>query len=235
MLLNVIYMHHSGVLVETKNYCLIFDYYIENGQGYILDIEKYKNKKIFVFVSHFHSDHFDKAIFNWNSLNLDIKYILSDDIKLKDKNDNIFMVHFWNKYKFDDIDIITLHSNDSGVAFLVKVENNVIYHSGDLNWWNWNGESEQFNKSMEGMYKKELETLKNEKIDVAFIPLDPRLEENYILGMDYFIRNVDVKKVFPIHFWNNFNIYDTMLADKRSKDYRNKVVKISKKGQVFNI
>ena len=64
-MLKVIYLHHSGFLVETEKYCLIFDYFTENGKYDFIDITKYASKKIVVFVSHFNHDYYDRAMFKW--------------------------------------------------------------------------------------------------------------------------------------------------------------------------
>jgi len=118
---------------------------------------------------------------------------------------------------------------------LVKVDNKVIYHAGDLNWWHWNGESDKFNKGIAGMYKKEIDKMKDTVIDVAFVPVDPRLEENYILGLDYIMKTIKVKKAFPMHFWKKYDIYNTLQKDERSVNYRNCVVSIQHMNELFVI
>ena len=96
----------------------------------------------------------------------------------------------------DACTVSTLKSTDEGVAFLVKTEGKTIYHAGDLHWWDWPGEPEEDNKMMERQYKEELESLKKESIDYAFIVLDPRQEESETLGIDYFIKNVGARLFF---------------------------------------
>ena len=206
--MQVTYFHHSGFMVETKQHCMIFDYYTQNGKYDFLDIAKYRHKKIFVFVSHFHQDHYDRKIFEWQAVVPEIQYILSDDVTPPRFVQNVHKVHFDKKYGIDSISIETFHSTDEGVAFLVNVDNKVIYHAGDLNWWHWKGESEQFNKTIAGMYQKEINKMKNKVIDVAFLPVDPRLEENDILALDYMLKIVKVKQVFPMHFWEKYSIYE---------------------------
>lgn len=65
------------------------------------------------------------------------------------------------------------------------VDDRIIYHAGDLNWWHWEEESEYYNEQMRMDYQKEIHKLKNIRIDVAFVPLDPRQEEQYYWGLDY--------------------------------------------------
>ncbi len=234
-MIQVTYFHHSGFMVETENNCLIFDYFTENGKYDFLDISKYSSKKIVVFVSHFHQDHYDRKIFDWQKTIPQIQYVLSDDVTPIRTVQNVHKVHFGKNYHIDDIEIETFHSNDEGVAFLVKADNKVIYHAGDLNWWHWNGESDKFNKGIAGMYKKEIDRMKNMVVDVAFVPVDPRLEENYILGLDYIMKTVKVKKAFPMHFWEKYDIYDTLQKDERSVNYRDCVVPIQHTNELFVI
>ena len=228
--MQVTYFHHSGFMVETKQHCMIFDYYTQNGKYDFLDIAKYRHKKIFVFVSHFHQDHYDRKIFEWQAVVPEIQYILSDDVTPPRFVQNVHKVHFDKKYGIDSISIETFHSTDEGVAFLVNVDNKVIYHAGDLNWWHWKGESEQFNKTIAGMYQKEINKMKNKVIYVAFLPVDPRLEENDILALDYMLKIVKVKQVFPMHFWEKYSIYEDI-----PNQYREIVVPIHHTNELFLI
>lgn len=234
-MIQVTYFHHSGFMVETENNCFIFDYFTENGKYDFLDISKYRSKKIIVFVSHFHQDHYDRKIFDWQKIIPEIQYVLSDDVTPLRFVQNVHKVHFGKTYQIDDIVVETFHSNDEGVAFLVKADNKVIYHAGDLNWWHWNGESDKFNKGIAGMYKKEIDKMKNTVIDVAFVPVDPRLEGNYILGLDYIMKTVKVKKAFPMHFWEKYDIYDMLQNDERSINYRSHVIPIQHTNELFEI
>jgi len=84
--------------------------------------------------------------------------------------------------------------------FFVKTQYGNIFHSGDLNWWHWEGESEDYNLGMEQKFKNEINKLSKEKIDVAFIPVDKRLESAMYYSIDYLMNNADVDMVCPIHF-----------------------------------
>ena len=55
-------------------------------------------------------------------------------------------------------------------------------------------------KSLEyTIYKRfrEIDKLKDIVIDIAFVPLDPRQENQYAWGMDYFMKHTHTKYVFP--------------------------------------
>ena len=72
------YIFHSGFLLETERCILVFDYWMDPAavmRGYMNT-----RKHVYVFSSHFHEDHFSKAIFGWKESIPRIKYILSKDI-----------------------------------------------------------------------------------------------------------------------------------------------------------
>lgn len=59
---------------------------------------------------------------------------------------------------------------------------------------------------MSADYKKEMEYLIDKNIDLAFVPLDPRQGNDYARGIEFFLNNTDTRHIFPMHFWNDFDI-----------------------------
>ena len=55
--------------------------------------------------------------------------------------------------------------------------------------------------------------LKNISLDAVFLPLDPRQQKRYADGILYFLQNVKVKQVYPMHFWGHYSIIDKFLAE----------------------
>ncbi|MDO4530956.1 MAG: MBL fold metallo-hydrolase, partial [Bacillota bacterium] len=175
--MKVTYLHHSGFLVETETKVLLFDYYTEGGRKTFFDPAAYPRKDIFVFVSHAHEDHYDRRILDWEKYS-NVKYVLSFDVRtMLGFTGEVLHVQPHETYTFDGIVIQTLQSNDEGVAFLVKADGKTIYHAGDLNWWHWNGEPDEFNDDIRRSYTTEIDLLKEAEIDVAFVPADLRLED----------------------------------------------------------
>ena len=107
----------------------------------------------------------------------------------------------------------TLLSTDKGVAYFVTCPEGTIYHAGDLNEWNLPETPEQERRQMTGSYRAAVNKLKGKTIDIAFLPLDPRLEECYADGFLYFLKNMDVKQVFPMHYWEQPEIIGQFLAE----------------------
>ena len=73
--MQVTYIYNSGFLVELDKHILLFDYY----QGTIPPLNQ--NKPLYVFVSHFHHDHYNPAIYQINHPK--ITYIIDRKINNK--------------------------------------------------------------------------------------------------------------------------------------------------------
>mgnify|MGYP000101029812 CR=1 FL=1 len=112
-----------------------------------------------------------------------------------------------------DFLVDTFHSTDAGVAYLVTCGEGKIYHAGDLHDWVFDSASERENRQMTGMYRHEIDKMKNISLDVAFVPLDPRQERRYADGILYFLQKVKAKQVYPMHFWSHCSIIDKFLAE----------------------
>ena len=220
MKMKITYIYHSGFLVETKECYYLFDYY----KGSLPSLDT--NKQILVFASHSHRDHYNKEVFSLLK-NMGMKHVnavLAKDIspKLYPDNVQIQKVTFHETYELPCNTIIrTLHSTDAGVAFLVQCPEGNIYHAGDLNDWVWKGETMQYNKQMTGNYRHEIDLLnaylqeneKNSMLDVAFLPLDPRQEQDYAKGMLYFLKKINVRHIYPMHYWNKPQVINRFLRE----------------------
>lgn len=228
----IFYLYHSGFAVKTDRHFFIFDYYIDTPRGSglskgVIDPEEIKDLDVVVFSSHRHPDHFNPKIFSWRKTVKQIRYILSDDIRTAE---DVFKVHPGQKYNFGDLNVRVLESTDVGAAFLIHVDGLCIYHAGDLNLWYWNGEPDEDNEEMTRRYKEQIDTLKDESIDISFVPVDPRLEENYLRGLDYFMKTVGAKLAVPMHFGDNLSVFDELKSDVRVQDYRDRIAFFSQRG-----
>ena len=227
--MKITYIHHSSFSVELDNSILLFDYF----KGKLPDFDK--SKKLYVFSSHSHHDHFSNSIFKLEKIYKDVTYILSDDIKTS-KSKNIKFIGANEKLLLDNMEIETLESSDLGVAFIIKIENKTIYHAGDLNWWHWEGEnSPEENKFAENKFKDAIDKIKGRNIDLAFIPLDTRQGDQYYLGFDYFMRNTNTKLAFPMHFWDDYSLSKKLKNSKYALDYKDKIFDIEFENQTFHI
>jgi len=59
-----------------------------------------------------------------------------------------------------------------------------------------------------------MDRLKGKPIDIAFLPMDSRLESHYKDGLLGFLNAVpNVGTVYPMHYWDNIDLLDRFLAD----------------------
>lgn len=223
-MIKVTYLDHSGFLVELEDAYFLFDYY--KGRLPQIDLEK----KMFVFVSHAHHDHYRKDIFNLRKHFRKIRYVLSSDIEIKAEKD-IVQMQPNEKKEVMGAEIRTLRSTDEGVAFVVHYAGKTIYHAGDLNWWHWEGEDPVWNRNMEADFRRYAEPLRGRKIDLAMLPLDPRLGEDGFRGPRYFLELADIRRFLPMHQWGNFNFTNQFLSCYTS--FTSRTVYVNRVGQVF--
>ena len=229
----VTYIKHSGFLVELSDRYLLFDYWEVE-----LPVLDYK-KKLYVFSSHNHRDHYTKSIFKFETLCEEVKYILSFDIKKGSSfwkvAEHVTFLDAGITASVDDMEIRTLTSTDEGVAFLVKTEGRTIYHAGDLHWWHWPGDPEDLNKVRGDNYKKQIAFLENEQIDCSFVVLDPRQEEAGGWGMDYFLQKVNSRYIFPMHCWEKYDLIKQYKEKNDSKYLTGRIMEIVEPGQSFEL
>lgn len=213
--MQISYLFHSGFLIETKECYYIFDYW--KGSLPPLDPEK----PVMVFVSHSHKDHYNPEIF---ALLQDmgmrqITAVLAKDIPEKrypERRESIAIIKAYHsrEYRLPCNTLVqTLLSTDSGVAFFLTCPEGTIYHAGDLNDWNTPETPEQERKQMTGSYRSSVNKLKEKTIDIAFLPLDPHLGENYADGFVYFLKNIKVKAAYPMHYWEQPEIIGRFLTE----------------------
>ena len=231
--MKITYIHHSAFLVETASACLLFDYF----EGALPEIPK--DKPLYVLASHCHGDHFSDVVFELAKTYDKIRYILSSDIWMKRVPEELkgltVSISPYEDWSDNILQVETFKSTDEGVAFWCKVDGTELYHAGDLNHWYWEGEDEQWNKDMTKAYRAELEKMRGRKADVAFLPLDPRLEQWFYLGIDDFMKAVDTDVIVPMHFWGQFDVAQKLKALDCSEGYRDRIVEILEKGQTFTV
>lgn len=230
--MKVTFLYHSSYFVEMDTCCLLFDYY----QGDIPQVDK----PLYVFASHSHGDHFSPVIFQLAQGGKEVHYLLSDDISpLQVPKALKSQVTFLAPYAFCQVgavQVATLRSTDMGVAFLIQCEGKRLYHAGDLNCWIWDGAPRFQNDQMRALYRQELQLLSGgKKIDVAFVPLDPRQEADFDLGMKYFFEAAGAEYVFPMHMWGDYSVVPLFKSTPTYREYAPHVMDVSQPGQTFEI
>ena len=202
---------------------LIFDYY----EGTLPPLPE--KKKIFVFVSHHHEDHFNPDIFSLCAGCCNVHFFISDDVYVSrippEFSDRCTMVHAG-----DDLRITTrfrvkaIPSTDCGVAFLVFVNGRNFFHAGDLNLWLWEGMTEDEAYSMTKLFEKYTSYIGSIAIDTAFLPLDTRLGVYSYLGFDYYMKHFKISRAIPMHFFGSPRISRDLIENPISRPYRDKII-----------
>ena len=237
--MKVWHLNHSGVAVETENHLLFFDIFGEaltpaENEGLekgVINPAQMQDKDILFFVSHEHHDHFDPKIFGLDKMGKRVRYVLPEEFD-EIFEDGIF-VHANMQVQLEDCRITTLDSTDIGVAYLVEIDGMRIYHAGDLNWWHWEGEPASWNRNMETGFRREIDSIAGERFDAAFVPLDPRLEAAYGLGMDYFLQKTSATHVFPMHMWEEYGYISKYKETQTGRQHAAQIVDISRRGEEF--
>lgn len=192
-MIQVTYLDHSAFLVELTHHVLLFD------PAAITPPPIPAGKSLYVFASHAHSDHYAPAIFQLPAA----AFFLGHDIAVEESAASVHSMAPHESCREGDLLVHTLFSTDEGVAFIVECEGACIYHAGDLNDWHWNEDPPAVQQWMKERYVQELQLLAPFAPSVAFVVLDPRLQEHAADGMDAFVANVAASAIVPMHLWGD--------------------------------
>ena len=216
----ITHYYHSGFSVEGENTLLVFDYWRGERGELTPEIELTPEKlkaydRVFVFISHEHPDHLDPIVFRWNE-NGNVTYIVSSDMPVGTRGkrmapgDTLVLSEQLTATAFD--------STDLGVSFLVDFLGFRLFHAGDLNFWHWREEGTmQEIEEADTEFRKAVQPLTREKIDLAFFPVDPRQGTMFEAGANYFILSVKPRILIPMHY---FHRADTALDYARTASCR---------------
>lgn len=242
--MKITYVSHSGFAVELPSATLLFDYY----KGALPPFSE--AKPLFVFSSHHHGDHFNPDIFELAGRYPEVHFLLSHDIHTSRRkylqkgvpdaaleSAVYFRAHETRSFPCPKgpLTVSTLRSTDLGVAFLIRCGGRYIYHAGDLNWWLWKGDSKQEAGNMAANFKREIDTLAGLTLELAFVPLDPRQEEYYGLGINYLLDTAQIRHLFPMHFWDDYAVIPRYQAEFPQMAQRTQLHLIEREGQVWEL
>ena len=77
--------------------------------------------------------------------------------------------------------------------------------------------------------------IKNLPINLAFVPMDPRLGEYQYDGFDFFLKETDADLIFPMHMWQNYEGIALFKRKITNSGMADRVMDISRENQVFLI
>lgn len=225
MSVKITFIHHSSFMVETENNIHIFDYF----KGIFTLPER---KKVNIFSSHSHPDHYSTSIYD---ISKNANYILSEDIEQRDM-ENIHYVNEGDVIEYPDFKVYCYGSTDEGVSFVVEEKDLTIFHAGDLNDWYWEGEMTEYEaKNMRDRFTAHIDKISSHNIDICFFPVDSRQRENSDLGGSYALEKLRPKHFFPMHLWYKYE-YGDKFKEKYKDIYKDtKFYTISDKNQEFEV
>ena len=218
---DVKYLGHSAWRIETNNYILVFDYgdTKRSGKALFRFSDEPKSKKILLFFSHSHHDHYDKKLHEQSLKYSNVAAVLGGFSKEYVSNfPNSAIINPYDIIGiegFEGIQITAAKSTDEGVCFFVNVEGITIFFAGDHADW---GDGDEANK----IYYKEIDYIKNLGINVilAFIPVctyDGKRPASIAKGAVYAMQTLDPHITLPMHangreylytnFSNDFNVH----------------------------
>ena len=234
--MKIIFLHHSSFLAELPAVTLLFDW---TGTP----LPALNGNPLLVFASHRHEDHFTPDIFRLDDGARPVRFLLGKDLKLTPRR-----VERWGlnpetaehclvlsgnetASPLTGVTVETLPSTDEGVAFVVCAEGVTLFHTGDLNWWHWEGEDRAWNCSMAADFQRYCEPLRGRAIDLAMLPLDPRQGEDGFRGARYFLETAAIRRFLPMHQWEDFSFTDRFLA--AFPQFAPVTEKVTHDGQIF--
>lgn len=236
--MRVTFLDHSGFLVETDAAALLFDWW----KGELPALAP--GVPLYVFASHRHEDHFKPEIFALDGGSRDVEFILGHDIRLSPRNrerwnlsaktpEACHSLRGGGTLELPRVRVEALPSTDEGAAFLATLPGGTtVFHAGDLNWWHWEGEDKAWNHNMAANFKRYTEPLRDRRIDLAMLPLDPRLGEAGFWGPKYFLELADIQKFLPMHQWGDFGFTGRFL--EKYPEFAGRTVPVERTGQVFS-
>lgn len=213
--MKVTHIFHSGFSMEMEHCVLLFDYY----EGRLPDFDP--EKTLYVFASHEHHDHYDPIIWTLKEKYPKIFYILDEDVA--PEHTETVHVQARKEYRIGELYVKTLLSTDEGVAFYVEAEGHHIYHSGDLNVWSWERDTDRRNEERRQIFRDEIQVLKGKDLEAACVPLDPRLGDNAPDAVSIFLEEVDCRHLFPMHYWDRQDEIRKWVETGCLKKYRNRI------------
>ena len=194
----VTYLGGSGFLVALGDIGLLFDASEIGPDLRILPDKETLSafRKLYVFVSHRHDDHFSESIYSLCGETA--VYIVGFDLPEPYRG---VRMNPGETQGFGPVTVKAFGSTDEGVSFLVTCAGVKIFHAGDLNLWHWRDESSiQEIEAAERLFYDCVAPSPKGEIDVAFFPVDPRQGSMYDAGAGYFVMDVKPRILFPMHF-----------------------------------
>ena len=197
------YLMNSGFLIRDEKTLLVFDDYDDPAGIMDAAYDKGDFDRLYIFVTHAHFDHFGTHIRAYAPRVS--RYIFGSDLKHTKRvkifpTKKITYMKRYTQWQDDTIKVWSFDSTDVGVSFMVEFPSGKkVYHAGDFNWWHWEDDTLENLELAEKIFKRQLKRLDKLDADVAFFPVDGRLELAQEKGPIEFIAKTNVKSFVAMH------------------------------------
>ncbi len=182
MIGQIVYIYHSCFCLHIDDKTFLFDL-PDNSllTPELIDLvqAEINDSQLYVFCSHSHEDHYNREIWSLDHYARQTRYVLSEDIQDLFPDtvpDNSLIVEPEDSYSCDDLTIVTLPSNDLGVAYLISFQGKNVYYGGDLANWCWPSMPVRAQEITSQFFRECLESLAEYEINIAFSNVDKRLD-----------------------------------------------------------
>jgi L-ascorbate metabolism protein UlaG (beta-lactamase superfamily) len=230
------YLQNSGWVVKTPGHVLVFDYVetiagIESMPSDMAPVlDRQEERKVIVFVSHAHADHYSPSIGAWAKSRADVQYVLGWP---ESGLPNAHVLEARQKRTVAGLDVMTTASTDAGVGFLVTVDGLTLYHAGDhARWTDKSGDA----------FESEVQWLATQgrQIDVAFLPIatgaacEPR--PSIWQGARHTAEVLKPHVVFPMHVRcpDRLDLYERFRVGAGIRLGQTRIVAPSRRDQAFH-
>lgn len=220
-MIKTFYIHHDCFVVRTPEAALVFDFWkdpYQNGPLPNVMTGIPKEMPVYVFVSHFHKDHYNPEVFEWSQFFPNIRYIVSRDVGKRMRHiisptstykgtkpdpEKVIVMTDNDIYEDSLVTVRSFPSTDTGNSYAVETGGRRLFHAGDLNAWIWKDEStdDEVAAALKG-YTTILDKIAEcyDGFDQCFFPVDSRIGTDYFTGAKLFLERFKVGVFFPMHY-----------------------------------
>lgn len=234
------YLGHCGYAVQTHSKLLIFDYVdnlsrrgmepasppairsVDNGW---LDPREFRDLDVVVFVSHSHSDHYDKIVHEWATTVRRIRYIYGWEERRDEKH--IPLPAPRATLDLEGLQVWTVNSQHDEVpevSFLVKVDGLTIYHNGDYI-GRMGGDEAPINVAQDMQYLQG----HSGPVDLLFLGASATFQP-----FQQIIRALKPRALFPMHYGRQEEKYQAFARELKAQGFETPVVLPRQRGDCFH-
>lgn len=207
------FIRHSSFLYIGECSMCLFDFWgfpskdqAANLADLLAVMEKYRDKRLYIFCTHSHSDHYSPIVHTlFGNHPGGTVYIFHEELREStpiEYQDQVIFLDTYAVFQDDILKVKAYGSTDLGGSFYIEEAGFTLFHAGDLNNWHWNEEaSEEYVAQYESEWHKELSVIADDRMraDLVMFPTDLRLGRDYLKGLEEFLEVVPTKFLAPMH------------------------------------